>query len=171
VADIVGIKGLAELENTLKQFPGEIRKKPIMDALFAGAAPIVTEARILVPRDTGNLAAKIKAFKARRSNYAAEVDIGVVGTGKAARDEKGKKIRKGLGRSTYYWKFLEFGHRTRGSKQRSRLQEIAAHGDTLVPAKPFLRPAFDTKKEEAVSRFVQSLTASVETIRQKLVKT
>ena len=161
---VVEVKGLSQLKARLVALPVETQGKPLFDALFAAAAPIVSAAKDLAPKDTGNLASKIRAFRQKTSEHDAEVDVGV----------KGGRVSKGAGqrgdRSAYYWRFIEFGHRTRGSEPRNTKAERAPHeGDTVVPPRPFLRPAFEGQKTQALERFRLTLAASIEAIRARLV--
>ena len=52
-------------------------------------------------------------------------------------------------RQAYFWRFIEFG-------------------TSKLVARPFLRPAFEAKSKEALDRFVERLTATIDKARQKL---
>lgn len=151
MADVVEMKGLAQLQARMKALPVELRGQPLKDALLAAAEPIVRDAETLAPKRTGKLARAIVARLNGRTEHDAEVDV-TVRTGKSG---------------AYYWKFVEFGHRVRQSRRRTRAEKLAVA--ELVPAKPFLRPAFEAQKMAALNIFTQKLASGLEAVRQRLV--
>lgn len=81
-------------------------------------------------------------------------------------------VRKGTygGSDAFYWRFVEFGHRfvpknTNVSKKTGRTVGWKAHrlaaeleyGTASAPAYPFMRPAYENKKQEAVDAMTQKL--------------
>ncbi|MDN4040192.1 HK97 gp10 family phage protein [Massilia sp. YIM B02443] len=76
--------------------------------------------------------------------------------------------------AAYYWKFVEFGHKfvprnTRVSKKTGRTVGWKAHrkaaeleyGTASAPAYPFMRPAFESKKQEAVDVMTRTLAEQI----------
>lgn len=71
----------------------------------------------------------------------------------------------------FYWRFVEGGHkiitRRKGQKlsaARKAAEKAAAKaefGSATVPAYPFMRPAYESKKQEAVTAMQAALTAAV----------
>lgn len=86
---------------------------------------------------------------------------------------QGKKARrrKGGNADAFYWGFVELGHlvRPRGQKirggrrsaalQRSRLN---AAGAQRVPAYPFLKPAFEQARTEALAKFSERVQERID---------
>lgn len=79
---------------------------------------------------------------------------------------KGKKALKGGGttnaRDAYYAAWIEYGHFTRtpkgpGKRKARQLAGIAAGTVRWVPPQPFMRPAFETKKTEALNAMAEYL--------------
>lgn len=81
-------------------------------------------------------------------------------------------VRSGTSSSpgAYYWRWVEFGHKfvpknTRVSPKTGRTIGWAAHrraaeleyGTSTVPAYPFMRPAYESKKHEAVDVMTKTL--------------
>lgn len=149
----VKITGLKELNDALKELPDRIAKNTLRGAVAAGAAVIRKEARNKAPVYTGSVAdGHPPPGTLRRSVYQKQIRelssvvkqtffVGVR-TGAAA-------AKKGL--DAFYWRFVEFG-----------TQKMAA--------RPFLRPAFETKKLEAIEAIKQYLAARIPREVEKLKK-
>jgi HK97 gp10 family phage protein len=135
----VQIKGLAELNRALAELPPRVARNVLRGSVAAGAAVIRDEARVQAPRYEGQVAAKhpppgtlkraIYSAQARRlSSLLQQVyQVGVI-SGKRA---KVGKAKSGKSKDAYYWRFVEFG-------------------TVKMAARPFLRPAFEAKKMQAV---------------------
>lgn len=120
------IDGLKSLERELKRLDVKVRKNILRRALTAAANPIVKEAKLLAPKDSGMLRKSItkKVSGARASNnYTAAVDIGIRGR-------------------AFYGTFVELGTST-------------------VRKQPFLRPAMDSKKNEAIAAFKKKIAEGI----------
>ena len=149
----VEIKGLRELRTALvSTIPANMQGKVLQKALAAGTALTVRQARANAPRKTGRLA---RAIYAARSKFDSKptLESRVVGV------RRGKKYQKS-NKDAYYWKFVEFGHRigTRksgylakehGRSQLERFRGAGGESRGFVPARPFLRPAFEATKQRA----------------------
>lgn len=137
----ISITGLADLEKRLEQFSDRIARNALRGAVSAGAAIIRSEARRLAPKDTGEMVRDIMIKRAREVKGSGLITYHVfVRTGKKSR-MAGKK--RNISRDSFYWRFVEFG-------------------TSKMSAKPFMRPAFDTKKTEAVERIREYLSARIE---------
>jgi HK97 gp10 family phage protein len=86
-------------------------------------------------------------------------------------------VRKGDygGGDAYYWRFVEQGHKfvprnTNVSSRTGRTIGWAAHrraaaleyGTSTVPAHPFMRPAYDSKKDAALEAMTKTLAEQME---------
>lgn len=150
------VKGLSELARVMRELAPRIAKKHLRSAVLAGANEIRDEAqRTQAFSDrTGVLRASIiTKFIPERSKQE-EVTYFV-----AVRQGKHRSIRlrtahfdptSGVvsrGRidlnTAYYWRFVEFG-------------------TARMEAKPFMRPAFETKKHLALDRVITKLASGVE---------
>ena len=144
MAETIKVHGLPELSQTLMKLPAELEKRVIMGALRAAAQTIRKEAIVRAPvlqipdprRRAGTLK---KNISVRRVKGKTAVYVGVFGASrkkiaafKAAGGGKGANNPD----DPYYWRWVEFG----------------APGRRL-PAQPFLRPAFEAKKYEALRMF------------------
>lgn len=101
-------------------------------ALIAGAEPIKEEmARIAPKGETGNLQRGIKIGGVRTSKNGRTVTVGIHRRDIDLSDKNG----------AYYPAFVEYGH----------------GGPRPAPPHPFIRPAFDLKKDEAWSIVKQAV--------------
>lgn len=134
----VRVEGLRELSRALRELPVRIARNDLQAATMAGAAVIRNEARLHAPVYTGKVSeghpppgtlrkAIVSKAIAELSTNTKRVAYVVVRHGKRFQ-HVGKK---NINRDAYYWRFVEFG-----TKKMS--------------ARPFMRPAFEAKKREAV---------------------
>ena len=149
----VEVRGLKELNEALRQLPDRIARNVLRGATSAGAAVIRKEAKVKAPVYTGQVSAgHPPPGTLRRAVYQKQIRelsslvkqtfyVGV----RVGRNAS----KKGL--DAFYWRFIEFGT----SKQ---------------PARPFLRPAFETKKLEAIAAIKQYLTDRIPKEVDKLKK-
>lgn len=140
------VKGLAELSAALKKLPDRIARNALRQSVSQGAAVIRAEAKVRAPRaprvlgkqhtPPGTLRrAIVTKHDVKRSNLTSQTYVVTVRSGKRYRNQ-GKK--KNLSQDAYYWRWVEFG-------------------TVKMAAQPFLRPAFETKKSEAVNRIAKVL--------------
>lgn len=136
MADInLTVTGLAELSKKLKEMPVKLARNGLRAAVNAGAEVIRKDAASRVPVDTRRLKKAIykKQIREKSNNVQQTFFVGA---------RNGKKYRK-ADKDAYYWRFLEFG-------------------TSKLPARPFLRPAFDTKKSEAVDAMARKLKERID---------
>ena len=139
MADVQHVQGLKELQAALKDLPDRIARNVLRGSVSAGATVIRKEAQTRAPVSTGpKREGQPPPGTLKRSVYQKQIRelsnmlkqtfyVGV---------RKGKKYRnqgkKGnLSQDAYYARFVEFG-------------------TSKMPARPFMRPAFEAKKGEAV---------------------
>ncbi len=136
----VKVEGLADLNRRLTQLPKAIQGRPLRTAVAAGGRVIQQEAKARVPVDTGLVRDRIRVMSMRQEqrNARAEVVVGV------------RRVEKNTRRTDpFYWRFIEFGTR-------------------FKPARPFLRPALENKRTEAVDAIRERLAKRIEIEAQKL---
>lgn len=143
----VEVKGLRELGEALKALPAEIASKgggPLSRALRASANVIRDEARTLAPVDLiDDDGVHLRdSIKVQRDPKPGNVTERMV---VKVRFKRGDKVPRN------YMRFLEFG-------------------TELQPAQPFLRPAFDAKKDEALQVFVGQLSKGIAAAARKVAR-
>lgn len=157
----VHIEGLDQLRKNLRALPEQLQKKALGDAVAKGAHVIKTEAAARAPvlatqtpyRIPGVLRRMIRSTRGiRRDSEASAFVLVRKQTRKAL--AKFKQRTRGQARAVnpqdaWYWRFLEFG-------------------TSKMAARPFLRPAFDTKKEDAARTIKDALREGIEAAAKKL---
>jgi HK97 gp10 family phage protein len=127
MADLENIAGLRELQQSLTQLPANIAKNVLRGAVNAGASVIRKDAQARAPVDTGMLKRALYQKQIRELSSAVQQTFFVgVRQGRSA-----KKTKKGV-INAWYAKFIEFG-------------------TSKMAARPFMRPAFEAKKQESVT--------------------
>jgi HK97 gp10 family phage protein len=155
------VEGVAEVTRRLRALPPELGSKgggPVRSALFAAMRIVRDDARMRAPRDSGNLVANIIGYRHRdpkRAGATERYDVGMRrGTKRYANNVRNRRSGR-VGQ-----KF-----RTAGAAYYGRFIEL---GTAKMPAQPFLRPAFEANKTEAVEAFRQRFLKAVEAAEKKL---
>lgn len=147
------VKGLRELNEALKELPDRVAKNVLRGATAAGAAVIRKETKAKAPVYHGDVAkghpppgtlkrAVYQKQISERSTLVQQVFYVGVRTGRSA-------MKKGL--DAFYWFFVELG-------------------TARMAARPFLRPAFEAKKQEAVEAIKAYLAKRIPEEAEKLKK-
>ena len=141
------IKGLKELNKELKSLPSDMRNKALAGATGAAARLIRDQAISNAPDDTGNLKGAIRSQKKKgRSKWVSKYQVNIKPKGKITILTRGKNRRSN---STYYARFIE-------------------DGTVKHPAAPFMRPAYQAKKEQAVQEFKRVLSKKIDFYNRKI---
>lgn len=139
MAEVQSVAGLKELQQALKELPDRISKNVLRGAVAAGAAIIRKEAIARAPVYTGSVAeGHPPPGTLKRSIYQKQIleysnltqQMFYVGVRHGKKYQKQGKKRN-LSQDAYYAKWVEFG-------------------TSKMPAHPYLRPAFEAKKNDAV---------------------
>lgn len=144
----ITITGLADLEKRLLDFPDKIARNILAGAIRAGAVVIQNEARSRAP-------ASDKPHKLGKGSRAVIINPGslkkAIKVRSAPRKSKQMPITYWVyvSKNNWYWKFVEFG-------------------TSKMPSQPFMRPAFDEKKNDAVEKIREYLAARIEKEASKI---
>jgi HK97 gp10 family phage protein len=149
--ELVKVEGLAELAKALRELPDRVAKNGLRVSVYAGAKVIRDEARLRAPKATESLGPNepppgtlkrsvIMKHIPELSSLTRQTFFVTVRHGKNYR-KQGKKGN--LSQDAWYWRFVEFGTR----KMRAR---------------PFLRPALEAKRRDAVQAMKERLAERVE---------
>lgn len=149
--ETVRIEGLAQLDRALRELPQRIANRGLRASVYAGAKVIRDEARSRAPKAAQSLGPKqpppgtlkrsvIMKQIPELSSLTRQTFFVTVRHGKKFR-KQGKKGN--LSQDAWYWRFVEFGTR----KMRAR---------------PFLRPALEAKRREAVQAMKDRLSERIE---------
>ncbi len=149
--ETVKVEGLAQLAKALRELPDRVAKNGLRVAVYSGAKVILDEARLRAPKAAESLGPRqpppgtlrrsvIMKHIPELSSLTRQTFFVTVRHGKKYR-KQGKKGN--LSQDAWYWRFVEFGT----SKMRAR---------------PFLRPALEAKRREAVQAMKERLRERVE---------
>lgn len=145
------IDGLDALRRRFRMLPEEVQKKELARAVSKGAAVIGKEARSLAPvlqtptpeRTAGLLRRMVRWTSGVRRDSEASAFVTVRRPGGKAL-AKAKTQGKGSGQvDPWYWRMVEFG-------------------TSKMAAIPFMRPAFESKKQQAAEVIKKELAEGVE---------
>jgi HK97 gp10 family phage protein len=151
------IDGLRQLDEELKKLPIELQKKELRSAVAKSSAILRNEIIAKAPVDTGRVKNNVYRFYAKKQSDSGKATyvVGIRNGKKRKYVNSGKNRRIGRAGKTYetegeafYWRFTEFGTKK-------------------MPARPFVRPAFDAKKTEIIESIKLSLTKSIKKIAQR----
>lgn len=143
-------KGFAEFAALLRSLPAEVGEGPLRSAAVAGGKVLRDEAATRAPSGkTGDL---------KRALYLKFIEEQSTSTRKVyyvsiRRGKKKKADDEGPNNVAYYGHMVEFGHWYVPPKPKGVRWKVhrAAHvGKKWVPAKPFLRPAFEARRREVI---------------------
>jgi len=163
VAENIQLHGLDALKNTLKDLPAVIGEKVLRAALRAAAKPISNEAKARAPvlkepdsrRKPGTVQKNIITRQSKQEKYGVYVGVKALKKKQILAFRKANGIKKGKGANNpddpYYWIFNEFG-------------------TSKMPAAPFLRPAFESRKYESLKKFEDLCKRRVVKEAEKLAK-
>ena len=173
----IKLQGFAELAAGLRELPDKVSRTILSRSVSAGALVIQQEMTKNAQgmKDTGTLARSIyRKYIRELSNQETKVYYVAPRQGKQYQ-KTGKK--KNVSKDAYYARYVEFGHfsrRTekgfervvrksnRGGVNNQRLADQVQAGTVKwVPAHPFMRPAFDVKKNAAVDAMGEVLGAGI----------
>ena len=152
MAETIIVRGLRELQAAMRELPKNLDRRILNAALMGGARLMVNHAKASVRVDTGTLRRNIRARPVRPVSHSATVIVGVRKLSKkqiAAFKKKTGKSGSANPSDPYYWRFVEFG-------------------TSKMSARPFLRPAFETKKYEAVAVIKTAIGKRIEVEAEKL---
>lgn len=168
----VKVEGLAELRDLLqRKLPYEIQTKALQSTLAKAAQPILKDARSRVPVKSGRLRRAIYSFRDKASTKVKAIRLISVRSG-----------RRHGGKDAFYWKWVEFGRgeskvgkkrgAPRGGARAASLgtPERGWFGKKVkaVAARPFMRPAFESRKMEALETFRKNMATEIQKTAQRL---
>lgn len=168
MAGEIEIKGLSQLAALLDRINGKVRNKLVMRALHDGARLIRDEAKSRAPVGTGDRIVK------RRRRQDGTVSERVVKGGLLKAN-----IIEHADRAEYFKVLIRVrnsGYRRVGSRAGLQFKNpgsspgywwLVEFGTSQRPATPFLRPAFEGKKDDAIRAVVQSLARGIDAVAKE----
>lgn len=138
--EIVGVK---ELERALAQLPKSVSKGVLRSALKTAGQPVVAAAKANCPRDRGDLAESITI----RSTL-------------SRRQRRRRRVRQRFAAEMFIgpsWPQGAHGH-------------LVEFGTSKMPARPFLRPAWDANKRRALDTIGKEIWRAIAKAARRLAK-
>jgi HK97 gp10 family phage protein len=156
-SEVVQVQGLDQLSRALKELPDRVARNGLRASVYAGAKVIRDEARLKAPVAIAALGpdqpppgtlkrSVIMKQIPELSGKSRQTFFVTVRHGKKYR-KQGKKGN--LSQDAWYWRFVEFG-------------------TVKMAARPFLRPAFDLRKNDALDAIKTRLAERIEQAVQEL---
>jgi len=171
---VQNVQGLDQLLANLQALPKELASRNggiVRRALMKAAKVVQAEAQQRAPEDLGVLKKNIVTVRDRnpRRVGATERYAIAVRKRKMKYGQNRSNVRKGrVGKvyeaegSAFYWRFIEFGTGARRNR--------AGANRGPVQARLFMRPAFEARKQEALTTFVSETGKGIQLAVRKMKK-
>lgn len=151
------VDGLKALDNALKQLPLELQRKELRGAIAKSSKILKNEIIAKAPVKTGKLRDNVyAAFSKSKSDVGRATYVVGVRNGKKRKYANTRRNRQ-LNRvgqryetdgAAFYWRFIEFGTK-------------------FMPARPFIRPAFESTRVDVVNSIKTNLGKSIKKLEKK----
>lgn len=147
MADLMNLTGFKELANALRELGPRVAKNTLRRSVAAGATIIRKEAMDRAPVDTGEMRKDIQVKRERdtKGEMSAKYSVFVRAGKKSRLSGRARNVQK----DSYYWKFVELG-------------------TSKMAARPFMRPAFESRKEDAVKAIGEKLDEGIQKAAREL---
>lgn len=140
--------GLKDISRDLEMLSKAENRKVLRDATRAGAEVIREEVVNRAPEQTGKLRRNVVVLT-QRTGRRGEVASGVHIRGRNMQTgNSDNSMKTNDRRNAFYWRFVELGTAT-------------------APAHPFVRPAFDTRQEEASQVAMRRMNKAIDEVLGK----
>lgn len=156
MADTIEMNLTGDMFSGLNKLLGAEGESLLRSAGFAGADVFRQEAVQLVPVRKGIIKRNIIVKRAEEKSNGATVQTYYVTV------RKGKFNVEG---DAFYWRWVEYGHsfvkrKKKGVSWKTHRAAMALeYGSSSAPAQPFMRPAYDRKKGEAIEAMQRRMAA------------
>lgn len=164
----INITGLAELRAKLLALPAAIGGEILASALGSAATVIQNDAKKRLITAAGSY----WLYTGRNSKNRMLVSPGwlkqqVIKKRTLVSPTKAQTIvtvkGKGPLDQAFFWRFIEYGHFSRGAKANAtRGWKKAEHISRWVPAHPFMRPAFSSNIQAAIDKFREKIKLKID---------
>jgi len=178
MAELINVKGFAELKLAMDALAKGVSRNVLRGAVNAGAAVIRDQARLNAPvmhealkghQPPGTLKrAIVNKFVQSQSNQT-QITFNVVPImGKSLRGQGKAKTKS---QDAFYAGWIErghffVGHKPSGTTWKRHRETEKAHGQ-FIPAQPFMRPAYEARKMDAVDAIRSYLEKRIPTEVEK----
>lgn len=169
------VTGLEALKEEIQRLTQKTQERIILGAMAKACSVIRQEAIARAPEWTGEVSQghpppgtlKKAIYQARAVLQCTSTqEVWVIGVRQGKKAQATKRGKGTANLDAYYASWVEFGHYARQAKGLKRGQKTAnqkAGTVQWIPAHPFMRPAYETKKSEAVQVFQRELLDRMQT--------
>jgi HK97 gp10 family phage protein len=160
MASIVEVKisGLDELEEKLEHLPIKVSRTIIRRSLKEAAQIFLDEMKARVRRGVHHFKGSQDAFAVIQKSIGMRLRV--------TSDLEGSAT-VGVPKSVFWAKFVEFGTKARFRGKKSGGKRSGGPTGTM-PSYPFVRPAFEAKKQEVLDKFVTDVKQALNEAGLKL---
>ena len=148
ISTSLDFSGLADIAKDLEALSRAENNKVLRDATRAGAEVLKEEVKNRAPERSGKLKKNVVVVTQkgrRRGEITSGVHIRGVNPDTGNSDNTMKADNP---RNAFYWRFVELG-------------------TSNMPAHPFVRPAFDTRQEEAAEAAIARMNSAIDKVLSK----
>lgn len=167
-----GVRGVKETNEILTRLPREIERRVVRAALLKGARIVAARIRAMAPFEEGNIKKNVRARLATASEVAKlqglKTRSAIRGFSRSGAFQQSLPIAlAGVGKRGWYARLIEYGwwlskHRkVIGTKASGKPQKAKSERIKFIPARPFIRPAYEATKHEAASAISVELDKGV----------
>lgn len=159
------VPGLADMLAELSRLPEVMQRRVVRGAVATGCSVIRREVAARAPEFTGDVAqGHPPPGTLKRAVYQARLVDQCTGTAEVW--TVGVRAGKRQRADAFYARWVEYGHYTRtpaGPGTRAARRAVARASGTArwVPARPYFRPAFDAKRNEAMQAMQDYITENL----------
>lgn len=139
--------GLLDISHDLERLSKAENKKVLRDGTRAGAEVLKQEVIQRAPERTGKLKKNVVVVTMRGKRNAMVSGVHIRGVNPATGNSD-NTMKASNRRNAFYWRFVELG-------------------TSNMPAHPFVRPAFDTRQEEATRAVIARMNTAIDEVLSK----
>lgn len=148
------VQGLEDVVGRLKALPLELAKRAFLRAGRRAARLLQEDMQARAPIRTGFLRRSIRfSVKFKPQDNKASL-----------------RIRVGPSSKAFYARFIERGYLATGRRRRGEKRRAGKTGARHIAARPFARPTFDLRREDAVRVFASVLREELAATVQSLLR-
>jgi len=159
----VRVEGLSESKEALRELPKSLQKAAVRRVLVMAAEPIRAAAAGYAPRDTGELAESM-TIATSFDNPVGKSEYGAVLARGGTKKQAVQALRDARRGSSSGSKppFVWVGPAAAKDKAGAIKRIVQEFGSKFQRPHPYMRPAWDSEKENALSIFARELATEIE---------
>jgi HK97 gp10 family phage protein len=164
----VNVFGDVQVIQNIERLKNGIQRKVLKKAIAKALKPIAAKAKQKVSKDTGLLASAIKTKVTRMISGKVYVDPNVIQATKDGETRNVKfsgKAKKGQGKKAFFAFAKRNGYELKIPAKYAHLVEF---GTRKAKAKPFMRPARDESRNEALKEIENECRNGIEKLKQEM---